>query len=334
MGEKTLTDKKISVIVPVYNVENYVDRCIKSIVNQTHKNLEIIIVDDGSPDRCPEICDRWAKSDNRIQVIHKRNEGVAKARFDGLSASTGEYIAFVDSDDWADEDMYEYLLKIMEMTGSQVASVSAKIIDESDDGEMKDTSVNEEEIQVYDNVETIKNMNKGLMSVTKKLYKRSLFDHLPKIDFSIKFAEDSMLNGLLYKNVDSLVVSNLKKYNYFRHGDSAISGVLTSRIVEDTIKAFNFLLSHIDKNSEVYQYYMANKIISDFFLLNSIIRNNKCLDRYDYLRNDIIKNKDYIFKKDSNVVFNKRQKLGVVLLAISPKLYNKSILIRREIRGF
>ena len=79
MREKTLTDKKISVIVPVYNVENYVDRCIKSIVNQTHKNLEIIIVDDGSPDRCPEICDRWAKSDNRIQVIHKRNEGVAKA---------------------------------------------------------------------------------------------------------------------------------------------------------------------------------------------------------------------------------------------------------------
>lgn len=329
-----LHDKKISVIIPVYKVENYIDRCIESIVNQTHKNLEIIIVDDGSPDRCPEICDRWAERDNRIKVIHKRNEGVAKARFDGLAAATGEYIAFVDSDDWADEDMYEYLLKIMEMTGSQVSSVSAKIIDESDSTEILDPSANEEKIQVYDNIETIKNMHKGLMSVTKKLYKKSLFESLPEIDFSIKFAEDSMLNGLLYRNVEFLVVSNLKKYNYFRHGDSAISGVLTSRIVEDTIKAFNILLNNVDQNSEVYQYYMANQIISDFFLLNSIIRNNKCLDRYDYLRNDILKNKDYILKKDSNVVFNKRQKMGVVLLAISPKLYNKCILIRREIRGF
>ncbi len=299
-----LHDKKISVIIPVYKVENYIDRCIESIVNQTHKNLEIIIVDDGSPDRCPEICDRWAERDNRIKVIHKRNEGVAKARFDGLAAATGEYIAFVDSDDWADEDMYEYLLKIMEMTGSQVSSVSAKIIDESDSTEILDPSANEEKIQVYDNIETIKNMHKGLMSVTKKLYKKSLFESLPEIDFSIKFAEDSMLNGLLYRNVEFLVVSNLKKYNYFRHGDSAISGVLTSRIVEDTIKAFNILLNNVDQNSEVYQYYMANQIISDFFLLNSIIRNNKCLDRYDYLRNDILKNKDYILKKDSNVVFN------------------------------
>lgn len=292
-----LHDKKISVIIPVYKVENYIDRCIESIVNQTHKNLEIIIVDDGSPDRCPEICDRWAERDNRIKVIHKRNEGVAKARFDGLAAATGEYIAFVDSDDWADEDMYEYLLKIMEMTGSQVSSVSAKIIDESDSTEILDPSANEEKIQVYDNIETIKNMHKGLMSVTKKLYKKSLFESLPEIDFSIKFAEDSMLNGLLYRNVEFLVVSNLKKYNYFRHGDSAISGVLTSRIVEDTIKAFNILLNNVDQNSEVYQYYMANQIISDFFLLNSIIRNNKCLDRYDYLRNDILKNKDYILKK-------------------------------------
>lgn len=274
-----LHDKKISVIIPVYKVENYIDRCIESIVNQTHKNLEIIIVDDGSPDRCPEICDRWAERDNRIKVIHKRNEGVAKARFDGLAAATGEYIAFVDSDDWADEDMYEYLLKIMEMTGSQVSSVSAKIIDESDSTEILDPSANEEKIQVYDNIETIKNMHKGLMSVTKKLYKKSLFESLPEIDFSIKFAEDSMLNGLLYRNVEFLVVSNLKKYNYFRHGDSAISGVLTSRIVEDTIKAFNILLNNVDQNSEVYQYYMANQIISDFFLLNSIIRNNKCLDR-------------------------------------------------------
>lgn len=100
----------ISVIVPVYKVEQYLDECVQSIINQTYKNLEIILVDDGSPDRCPEMCDEYARQDSRIKVIHKENGGLSSARNAGLDVATGEYIGFVDSDDFIDKEMYEKLL--------------------------------------------------------------------------------------------------------------------------------------------------------------------------------------------------------------------------------
>lgn len=100
---------KLSIIIPCYGVETYLDRCMKSIVNQTIKDIEIILVDDGSPDRVPEICDRWATKDPRIKVIHKKNGGLGFARNSGLEVATGEYVAFVDSDDYVDKKMYETL---------------------------------------------------------------------------------------------------------------------------------------------------------------------------------------------------------------------------------
>lgn len=103
----------ISVIVPVYDVEKYLARCIESIINQTYTNLEIILVDDGSPDKCGEICDSYARKDSRIKVLHKENGGVSSARNAGLDMMQGEYVGFVDSDDWIVPDMYEYLLSGM-----------------------------------------------------------------------------------------------------------------------------------------------------------------------------------------------------------------------------
>lgn len=99
----------ISIIVPVYKVEPYLDRCIQSIVNQTYKNLEIILVDDGSPDNCPVMCDTWAQRDTRIKVIHKKNSGQADARNMGLEVAKGTYFTFVDSDDYVDERFVELL---------------------------------------------------------------------------------------------------------------------------------------------------------------------------------------------------------------------------------
>lgn len=93
-------NKLISVVVPIYKVEKYLDRCVESIVKQTYKNLEIILVDDGSPDNCPKMCDEWAKKDKRIKVIHKKNGGLSDARNAGLDIMTGEYVTFVDSDDY------------------------------------------------------------------------------------------------------------------------------------------------------------------------------------------------------------------------------------------
>lgn len=109
-GEK-FVDLKVSVIIPVYNVEKYLDKCVSSVVNQTYKNLEIILVNDGSPDKSPEMCDEWAKKDNRIIVIHKENGGLSDARNSGLDICTGDYITFVDSDDFLDEDACSNMLK-------------------------------------------------------------------------------------------------------------------------------------------------------------------------------------------------------------------------------
>lgn len=100
---------KISIIVPIYNVEKYLDRCIQSLLNQTLKEIEIILVDDSSPDNCPQICDEYAQKDSRIKVIHKKNAGLGFARNSGLEIARGEYIAFVDSDDFVDVRMYEIL---------------------------------------------------------------------------------------------------------------------------------------------------------------------------------------------------------------------------------
>lgn len=103
----------ISVIVPVYKVEKYLDRCVESIVNQTYKNLEIILVDDGSPDSCPIMCDEWAKRDSRIKVIHKKNGGGGEARNVALDIAKGEFISLIDSDDYIESHMFEHLMGLM-----------------------------------------------------------------------------------------------------------------------------------------------------------------------------------------------------------------------------
>ncbi|MDR1758982.1 MAG: glycosyltransferase [Fibrobacter sp.] len=109
-----MNQPKVSIIVPIYNVEKYLPRCMDSLLNQTLKDIEIIMVDDGSPDNCPAMCDEYAKQDNRIKVIHKKNGGLGFARNSGLEIATGKYIAFLDSDDFIDIRMYETLLNYAE----------------------------------------------------------------------------------------------------------------------------------------------------------------------------------------------------------------------------
>lgn len=99
----------ISVIVPIYKVQDYLDECIESIINQTYSNIEVILVDDGSPDRCPQMCDEWAKRDSRIRVVHKKNGGLSSARNAGIDVAKGEYISFVDSDDFICKDALQNL---------------------------------------------------------------------------------------------------------------------------------------------------------------------------------------------------------------------------------
>lgn len=110
----------VSIIVPVYNVEKFVEKCVKSLMNQTHKNIEIILVDDGSPNHSPEIIDRIAAEDQRVHVIHQQNRGVSAARNAGLQCASGEYVMFVDGDDWVDSDYVSYFLMLVSENGSLI----------------------------------------------------------------------------------------------------------------------------------------------------------------------------------------------------------------------
>lgn len=119
----------ISIIVPVYKVEAYLNRCIKSILNQTYQDFELILVDDGSPDNCPAICDEWAKKDNRIKAIHKENGGLSDARNAGLDVAMGDYIAFIDSDDYVHPQMYELMVDAMCRTQCDMVSCRLQQVD-------------------------------------------------------------------------------------------------------------------------------------------------------------------------------------------------------------
>ena len=121
----------ISVIVPVYKVEAYLDKCISSIVGQTYRNLEIILVDDGSPDNCGAICDAWAEQDSRIKVIHKENGGLSDARNAGMSAATGELLGFVDSDDHISPEMYQLLYERMIADNSDISACGVEMVFEN-----------------------------------------------------------------------------------------------------------------------------------------------------------------------------------------------------------
>ena len=118
----------ISIIVPIYKVETYLDQCVSSIVEQTYQNLEIILVDDGSPDRCPAMCDEWAAKDSRIRVIHKPNGGLSDARNAGLDVCRGEYVAFIDSDDWLELNYVEKMLKAAQTKQADI--VTCTFVDE------------------------------------------------------------------------------------------------------------------------------------------------------------------------------------------------------------
>ena len=116
----------ISIIVPIYKVEEYLDECVHSLVNQTYRNLEIILVDDGSPDNCPAMCDEWALKDSRIRVIHKTNGGLSDARNAALEIAKGEYLCFVDSDDFVSEDMCEVMLNVLRVNQADIVSTGFK----------------------------------------------------------------------------------------------------------------------------------------------------------------------------------------------------------------
>lgn len=192
----------LTVIVPVYKVEPYLRRCLDSIVNQTYKDLEIILVDDGSPDNCPVICDEYAAKDSRVKVIHQKNGGLSAARNAGLDIATGDYIAFVDSDDWIELDTYE--VAIQKMNQERLDLVAFGLINEYSD---RATICEMEESDVFiDRVMSSETYH----SVCRYVYRKQIFDGL-RFEVGVPF-EDSLIIADIYERAKSFGI--VKKYFY------------------------------------------------------------------------------------------------------------------------
>ena len=216
----------ISVIVPIYKVEDYLDRCVESIVNQTYKNLEIILVDDGSPDNCPQMCDDWAKKDNRIKVVHKKNGGLSDARNAGLNIANGEYISFIDSDDWIDLSTYDLVIPKMIETDSEIGSFDyIPVKDESftiDDTDEFTILNSEEGILCTINNNLIKTV------AWNKLYQKKILEGLL---FEVgKLNEDEFFTFRALANASRIVFLKRQCYFYFQRPSSIMGNYSIKRL--------------------------------------------------------------------------------------------------------
>ena len=215
-----MTTPLISIIVPIYKVEPYLRRCLDSIVNQTYTNLEIILVDDGSPDGCPQICDEYAVKDKRIIVIHKENGGLSAARNAGLDICKGEYISFIDSDDWVSEKYIKTLFNISTKENADIAigeyiSTSGNILKEQNSIFIKTFSSKEALFRLFS-----KNNTTYTISCAK-LYKRELFSSLR---FPIgKYHEDEFTTYILFYNSKKIVYTSEILYYYYQRAGSIVS---------------------------------------------------------------------------------------------------------------
>lgn len=218
---------KVSVVVPVYNVEKYLERCIESIRNQTLEDIEIILVDDGSPDNCPKICDGFAEKDSRIKVIHKKNGGLSSARNAGIYAATGEYIGYIDSDDYAEPDMFEILYECAKK--NQVDFVMADYWRVQADGARKKKTLDIREglykkqdiiQEIYPMLIMREKVDYGpLLSVWHCLYKTNFIkkNHL-FFDEEIKWSEDCIYSAIVgYIASEFYYLKDKYVYNYVQN---------------------------------------------------------------------------------------------------------------------
>lgn len=234
---------KVSVVVPVYNVQKYLRQCIDSILGQTYTEFEVILVDDGSTDDCPQICDEYCKSDQRIKVIHKKNGGLSDARNCGIDHANGEYICFIDSDDIVATD---YIGSMLAHVGKGIRIASCGYCYYYDSG--KKIKINYENIrQYYKGIEAQKYLNIiGYFNVSacNKLFKKSLFD---EIRFPVgKKSEDWYVMYKLIEKAGGIYYNSDIKYFYRQRNGS----ITKSTIVNDEA---------IDAALEVYNYYLVQE---------------------------------------------------------------------------
>lgn len=257
----------ISIIVPVYNVEQYLEKCVKSITKQTYENIEIILVNDGSTDTSGKICDKLKLEDNRIKVIHKENGGLSDARNAGLKKAKGEYIGFVDSDDYIKEDMFETLYNLNKNCNSEISIISYYEIYKD-----KIISVRESnEVQQYDKIGAIKELlkDRNIQSYAwNKLFKKELFSDL---EFPTnKNFEDIATTLLLFEKAKKVVLLEQPKYYYVRRDDSIV-GVKNYKTYKDYLDVIYDKYIYLEGKYKELDLYNAYNFIINMIWVYTII---------------------------------------------------------------
>lgn len=312
---------KISIVVPVYNVEKYLDNCIESILNQTFKDFELILVDDGSTDKSGEICDKYNVKDDRIKVIHKSNGGVSSARNAGLDIACGKYIGFVDSDDIIHPRMYEILYDLIQVYKSDISCCNFKNIYSEVNEEYEDINITE--VIEMNNIQAVsnlygKNINVRLVVAWNKLYIRELFDDI-RYELGKIHEDEFIAHKLLYK-CKKIVYTNDELYYYLQREGSIMSQISYKRKVHsllaqaDRMRFCNKvgLETLCDYISQIYEY--------NFFTLYREIESQKNdkIDFLDMLRKDFISNLKVLLRLER---FSIKEKISWIIFAINPNIY-------------
>ena len=308
----------ISVIVPIYNVEKYLNKCLDSIINQTYKNLEIILIDDGSPDKCPQICDEYAKKDKRVKVIHKLNGGLSSARNTGIDIANGKYISFVDSDDYIDKRMLEKLHKNIIETKSELAICNLFYVYDK----KKSAIEFEKENFIVSGTDKFKNLYNRYNIVTilasNKLYSKTIFKDIRYKNGIVNEDEEIIFKILDKTNKVSYI--NDKLYYYVQRNDSIMHKFNLKRL--DIMKIHEERIENLilKKNNELLrlEYLSYIQVIIKTILpgLESI----KEIKKYKEVEKRL---KSLIVEVKTKFTLNIKTKIKLNIIYLSPKWYFK-----------
>lgn len=313
----------VSVIVPIYKVEKYLARCVESIIRQSYKNLEIILVDDGSPDGCPAICDAYAEKDSRIIVVHKVNGGLSDARNAGMRIATGEILSFVDSDDWIEETMIEDTVRTLEDTGSDIVLFGSNVTD----GKSIRTDFTSDELTVMEPeeaLELIVNNSQVSSHAWDKIYKKEVWDGL---EFPVgKLYEDVFVMHEVFKNAKSIAFLDRPYYYYYQRAGSIISDrTLQSYrdLVEGTLKRLHDLSGYPDTITDWVKYGIIRETVDLFRIMAALdCKDKELIEEYRGLFHQY--DPDGSLRKR----LNRNMQLDCELIEKSPDLYMK---VRRNL---
>lgn len=318
----------ISVIVPVYNVEEYLNKCVDSIINQTYKNIEILLIDDGSTDTSGAICDDYSQRYDNVKTYHKKNGGLSSARNFGIERASGEYLGFVDSDDYIHKEMYERLYSLIK---EYDADLSECLLTNVYNG--KNLINNEKERVLVVNSETaidlaLKAEIANVVAVDK-LYRRSLFDN---VRYPVgKTIEDGFVIVDILSQCDRIVITTEQMYYYVHRKGSITTDAFSTKSL-DAIEAYEKNYNIIkNKYPAILDSAILRLCWAHFYVLDKIIYDNS--EEHKETKKNVIrflrKNCGFILR---NQQFTKGRKLATAMLMISPKLYKMCVILQNRRR--